>query len=252
MNLAFIKKELGEQFKTPSGYAVILIFGLVGFFSPYLARSLPKILDIIAHSEGIKIDAGVPTYMDAYFQYFKNIFYLMIVFCMFYSQILSTEINRGTMVFSVTKGISRRNILLSKFFVLSVIWFLSVIVSFALANYSSHIFFDFDINLHIFVPVLGMFLLGELFISSIFVGSVYFSGNQRGLIGVLMTFIILSMFSFIPSLNPISPLALGYENVDILIGTKSARSFILAYIATFVLILCTLIMSIKKFQKTSL
>ena len=123
--LAFIKKETMEQLR--SGRLIILgiLFVLLGIMNPAVAKLTPWMLEIFADSlaeSGMTVTNVTVSAMDSWVQFFKNIPIGLIAFVLLQSSIFTKEYGSGTLVLSLTKGLARFKVVISKTAVLAVLW----------------------------------------------------------------------------------------------------------------------------------
>ena len=85
--------------------------------------------------EGIKISLPEATIFDSWAQFFKNTTQMgLIVLVIIFSGLISNELSKGTLINMLTKGLSRKTVVLSKFTSSTLVWtlayFLSALVTF--------------------------------------------------------------------------------------------------------------------------
>ena len=106
---AFMKKEILEQIRTGKIILLGLLFVLFGIMNPAIAKLTPWILESVAdtmESSGMVITSVTITAMDSWTQFFKNIPIGLIAFVLIESSILTKEYSSGTLILSLTKGLS--------------------------------------------------------------------------------------------------------------------------------------------------
>ena len=110
---AFLRKELTESMKNHRFLILFFLFLIFGVMSVFLAKYIPEILSALAaemelHSE--------PVPLDAWKQFYKNISSVgFSAFIILYGSCLSSEYAKGTLVLLVTKGLSRKAVILAKY-----------------------------------------------------------------------------------------------------------------------------------------
>ena len=120
--LAFTKKEFMECIRSYKFMILIIVFLAFGFMNPIFAKYMPELLKSMM-PVGMSMELPQPTVFDSWAQFFKNINQMgLIIFLLSFSSILSTEIQKGTLINIVTKGLSRKKILLSKMTFLVCVW----------------------------------------------------------------------------------------------------------------------------------
>ena len=122
--------------------------------------------------EGIKISLPEPTIFDSWTQFFKNTTQMgLIILVIIFSGLISNELSKGTLINMLTKGLSRKTVVLSKFTSSTLVWtftyFLSALVTFL---YSMLFWEDTQVENLLFslslVWVFGIFLISAIIIIS--------------------------------------------------------------------------------------
>ena len=123
--IVFIKKEFTEQLRSGRLMILGLLFVLFGIMNPAIAKLTPWLLetmaDSLAESGMIVTDVKVSA-MDSWVQFYKNIPMGLIAFVLLESSIFTKEYTSGTLVLSLTKGLERYKVVISKTVVLTVLW----------------------------------------------------------------------------------------------------------------------------------
>ena len=120
--IAFIKKEFTEQLRSGRLMILGLLFVLIGIMNPGIAKLTPWFLetmaDSLAESGMIVTDVNVSA-MDSWVQFYKNVPVGLIAFVLLESSIFTKEYTSGTLVLSLTKGLERYKVVVSKTVVLN-------------------------------------------------------------------------------------------------------------------------------------
>ena len=122
---AVIKKEIIEQARTGKLAVLAAVFVLLGVMNAAVAKATPWLLSLMADSmagSGLTFTAVPVTALDAWTQFFKNMPVGLIVFVLLESGILTREVQTGTLLLSLTKGLSRGQAVSAKTAVLAALW----------------------------------------------------------------------------------------------------------------------------------
>lgn len=157
----FIKKEFLEQLR--SGRVMIpgTVCCLFGIMNPATARLLPWLLEIMSEQLAesgmyiteIKVDA-----LTSWTQFIKNMPFLMIIFLLIFSSILTAEYQKGTLINVVTKGMKRWKILISKLLIMYAFWTAGYLTAFGITYGYNAYFWDNDAAQHLLFAVSGYYL----------------------------------------------------------------------------------------------
>jgi ABC-2 type transport system permease protein len=100
----FFKKELRESVRTHRLLIILTIFFMFGVMNPLTAKLTPDLLAKFL-PEGMIIELPVPSSLDSWAQFFKNVTQMgLIVVLLVFSGILANEITQGTLINLLTKG----------------------------------------------------------------------------------------------------------------------------------------------------
>ena len=116
---AFFKKEWLENLHNHRLLILAALFLIFGITNAPLAKYTPELLAALA--DGFTLNVA-PVALDAWTQFFKNASSLgMSVVIILFGSTLANEYSRGTLVLLVTKGLSRRVVILAKYAVSALI-----------------------------------------------------------------------------------------------------------------------------------
>ncbi len=122
---ACIKKEFLEQLRSGRLLFLGLLFTLFGIMNPAIAKLTPWLLDTMAESlaeSGMIVTDVKVSAMDSWVQFFKNVPMALIAFTLLESSVFTKEYQSGTLLLSLTKGLSRVKVIAAKTVALAVLW----------------------------------------------------------------------------------------------------------------------------------
>ena len=225
--LAFIRKEIAEQLR--AGRLVILgvIFVLLGVMNPAVAKLTPWLMKMMADSlaeAGMTVAAAEPTAADSWAQFFKNMPMGLIAFVLVEFGIFTREYESGTLVLSLTKGLSRRSVVIAKAAVLGAVWSLCFWLSTGVTWAYTEYFWDCQALRSLPAALLCWWLFG-LWIQAL---TVFFSAVSRSGTGVLAgtggaVFLCL-LLGMIPRVGRYLPTALT-EGYPVILGAAETDVF---------------------------
>ena len=180
---AFTKKEFTDQFRSGKLFILGAVFIFFGIMSPALAKLMPKLLEMISAE-----DAGYVVTMtkevtaaDSFDQFFKNISTCLILFVILESGIFTKEYSSGTLLLSLTRGLERRKVIISKTFVLAAVWTVCYWLCFGVTLGYSAYFWDISAVPDVMTAALLWWIYGLWFTAVV----VFFSVLMRTATAVL-------------------------------------------------------------------
>lgn len=246
---SLIKKEAIENIRTKKILGLLLLFIFIGLISPLTAKLTPQILQFIA-TDGIDIKANIPKEIDSWVQFFKNInqigmFGLVILF----STQVTNEIQKGTLINLLSKGLPRYQVIMSKWFFNTIIWFCSYCICFLVAfGYTKYFFGNIFPVGNILMAALLPLIFGIFLISLEILGSVITENVIGTLLFVAGGVVIQFILSLKEEIVKYMPIALLGKPVNIIKGIGFNDYFIPIF-TTFGLIIICIISSIIVLNK---
>lgn len=183
---AFIKKEFTEQFRSGRLMILGLLFVLFGIMNPAIAKLTPWLLetmaDSLAESGMIVTDVKVSA-MDSWVQFYKNIPMGLIAFVLLESSIFTKEYTSGTLVLSLTKGLERYKVVISKALVLTVLWSFGYWLCFGITYGYNAYFWDNSVAQNLIFSVVSWWLFSVMVVALMVLFSVVAKSNTGVLLG---------------------------------------------------------------------
>lgn len=249
--IAFTKKELYEMAKTYKLFLMGIVFFVLGVTNPLLAKLTPEIMKNYL-PEGMVIKIQNPTALDSWAQFFKNVpqmglLVLLIAFC----GIISNEISKGTLTNLLTKGLSRKTVLLSKFTASNIIWAISFWICFLISyGYTKYYWDDSVYNLLFSVSCVWIF--GIMLLSLSLLGEVLKSNNYGALMFTGMNVVIMLLLKIIPNALKYNPVSLITSNMELISNSKSPSDFYICLVITGIITIFSLVFALSIFDKKKL
>ncbi|WP_071458987.1 ABC transporter permease subunit [Bacillus massilinigeriensis] len=245
--IAFANKELTESVRTYKLLIITAVFLLFGMLNPVMAKIMPELLSSFM-PDGMTIALQDPSALDSWAQFYKNMSTQIIVFIIVYSGVMATELSKGTLVNMLTKGLSRKTVILSKFSVTSIIWTLSYALCFGVTyGYTLYLLPGELPNLYL--AAFSMWLFGILLNAVMFFGSVLFANIYGALLTTGGFTILLMLINIIPKVKKISPFKLVSENMLLLTGELDFTDLRISIAISCLLIIGFMIGAVGLFNK---
>ena len=238
MLLAFINKELLEQWKN---YKIMILFSALAIFgmtSPVLAKMMP---DIFSQTDmGFTISIPEATYIDAYAQFFKNMTQIcMMLVILIFSTNITQELQKGSAIIMFSKGLPRTTFIAAKFIAAVLIWTVGYVLSAAFFYGYTAFLFPSQSPQNVVLSMVCLWVLVVFVLSILTVTSVISSQSYVPLLltaGIMALQLVINTFS---NIARYSPLALGTYNMELITGVKSINDVYLPLaIAAGLTILC--------------
>lgn len=251
---AFLKKEWMELYRTGRLLLLLLLFALFGIMNPAVAKLTPWLMETISDSfadTGIVMKDVTVTAMTSWMQFYKNIPVGLLIFVVLNSNSFSAEYQKGTLIPVVTKGLSRRKIVLAKTILIFLSWTALYWLCFGITYAYNAYFWDNDVASYLLFAASLTWLFGmgvaALFI---FFSTIGQSATQALLStgGVVMGAYILRIF---PRLDTFLPIRL-MDGTSLLHGASSPEDYLVSIAATGILILFCMICAVVCFERKRL
>lgn len=237
---AFMKKEFTEQLRSGRLMILGLLFVLFGIMNPAIAKLTPWLLetlsDSLAESGMIVTDVKVSA-MDSWVQFFKNLPMGLIAFVLLESSIFTKEYTSGTLVLSLTKGLERYKVVVSKTVVLAVLWTIGYWMCFGITYGYNAYFWDNSIAQNLIFSVVCWWLFGVMVIALMVLFSTVSSSNTGVLLETGGVILVSYLIGLLPKCSKYLPTYLTDGNSLIygLVEIKTYMPSLVIAIATGVI-----------------
>jgi len=249
---AFCRKELMENLRTYRFWIMLAVFVIFGLMSPLVAKVLPDLLSGVDMG-GLVVQMPESTAFDSWTQFFKNngqmgMLVLIIVFC----GITANEFTKATLIPVVTKGMSRRTIILAKATVSVAIWTVSYVVSLGV-TWAYTVYFWGNTPLpNAVLAFISLWLFGVLMIVLLILGGICLGNIYGALLFSGGAVIVMALVSIAPQAAKYNPLSLAGGEVSLLNDSQPASAFIPALLICIGLVVVGLIASLLIFDRKQL
>ncbi len=205
---AFVKKECLEQYRTGKLLMLFAVFVLFGIMNPAIAKLTPWLMESLSESlaqSGMTVTGYTVTALDSWAQFYKNIPMALIVFVLAECGIFTKEYGANTLVLCLTKGLSRRKVMLAKTAVLFFLWTVLYFACFGITYVYSTYYWDNSAVGFLGFGVFLWWLLGVLAVMLIPLFSALFNANTGVAAGVGAVFGGAYLLGLIPAVKEYSP-----------------------------------------------
>ncbi len=252
--IAFSKKERMEQARSGKLLIIGIMFVLMGIMNPAIAKMTPWLLEMMSESLekiGMTITQIKVSALDSWQQFYKNIPMGLIAFLLIEGGIFTKEYESGTLLLSLTKGLERYKVVVSKAFVLIALWTVGYWLCFVISYGYNAYFWDNSVAQNLIPSAVNWWIFGLFILSLTVFFSVLSKSNSAvfgGVGGSVLAMYILSLF---PKLKEYFPLMLADGN-SLISGLKDVKAYGTAVCITIVLSALCFAASIPIFNKKQL
>ncbi len=251
---AFIKKECMEQLRSGRLWITLALFVLFGIMNPAVAKLTPWLLEVMADSlaeSGMIVTDVKVSAMDSWVQFFKNMPIGLIAFVLLQGAIFTGEYSSGTLVLSLTKGLERFKVVISKAGVLCAIWSLGFWLCFGITYLYNSYFWDNSVAQSLLLSVVCWWLFGVFVISLMTLFSTVSTSNTGVLLGTGVIVLVSYIVGLLPKANKYLPTLLTDGN-SLIYGMAQSKEYIAAIVVTAIATIICFSVSIPIFNKKHL
>ena len=252
--LAFTRKEITYQVRSGKLVLLTILFMLFGIMNPAIAKLTPWLLETMADSlaeSGMNVTAVTVSAMDSWVQFFKNIPMALIAFVLLEGSLFTAEYESGTLVLSLTKGLSRAKVVLSKAAVLTMLWSFGYWLCFAVTYGYNAYFWDNSIAQNLWLSVIIWWVFGLWVISLMVLFSVMVKTGSMVLVGTGGVVFGCYLLGMVPKIKDYLPTLLTDGN-SLIYGTANADTYTAPLLLTIAMTVIFVVVSIPLFSKKKL
>ncbi len=245
----FTKKEFVECWRTRKMLVLWLAFAVLGVMSPLFAKLTPEILKLAFDGE-LPLAFTEPTSADSWLQFYKNLnqigIYLIVIL---FSGIVNREVQNGTLIPLVTKGLQRTAVILSKYCLMSVQWTLVLGMAFLITwGYTSYYFPD-DQSPQLLAGLVALWIFGWLLLAVTLLMSTVLRSNYGSLIATILVIVCLYVLNLFEQVKFLNPLSLMTVNLALVKGEAQLETYLPALLLSGALTVLLLLAAISSFKR---
>lgn len=251
---AFIKKEFTEQLRSGGLMILGLLFVLFGIMNPAIAKLTPWLLETMADSlaeSGMIITDVKVSAMDSWVQFYKNIPMGLIAFVLLESSIFTKEYTTGTLVLSLTKGLERYKVVISKTLVLTVLWSICYWMCFGITYGYNAYFWDNSIAQNLIFSASCWWLFGVIVVALMVLFSTVAKSNTGVLLGTGGVVLASYLVGLLPKCSKYLPTFLTDGN-SLIYGLVETKTYMPPFMIAIATGAICFVISIPIFNKKQL
>ena len=249
--IAFSKKEWLEVWRTGKFLILLIVFILFGIMNPAIAKLTPWMMEQFATSlqeSGLIVTEVTVNAMTSWTQFYKNIPMGLIVFLLLFSGILTTELQKGTLINMLTKGLSRNAVIIAKTIITIVLWTWNYWLCFFITYVYNAYFWDNSIINHLYFSAFCFYLFGVWLIILLILMSTIVTTTSFVTVGTGIVFFIVYMVSLLPDIKGYLPTKL-LEISGLLAGIEKVGDYTFSVWITIIISAIQLIIAMLVFHK---
>ena len=205
---AYMKKEITEYVRTGRLVILGLVFMFFGILAPATAKLTPWLMEQLAgemERSGFKVGEVTVTALSSWEQFFSNLSMALIVFVLIVGGTFAAEYKSGAFVFAVTRGLSRKKIVLAKALVLAGMWTLLYALCTGLTHfYTVYYWGSDDVNNLLFAETIP-WLFGLWLICLFLLVAATFTTGSGALGGTAIAVFVIYLAGMVPKVSEYLP-----------------------------------------------
>ena len=249
--IAFSKKEFLEVWRTGKFLILFLIFVLFGIMNPAIAKLTPWMMEQFATSleeSGLVVTEVTVNAMTSWTQFYKNVPIGLIIFLLIFSGILATELQKGTLINMLTKGLSRNLVIIAKLLAMIVLWTFNYWSCFFITYSYNEYFWANDIVNHLYFSAFCVYLFGIWLIALLILMSTIVTTTSFVTVGTGVVFFIVYMLGLLPDMKGYLPTKL-LDSSGLLVEVGKVGDYTASICITVIVSVIQLVIAMRVFYK---
>ncbi len=194
-----LRREIMASFRGVQGFGLAGMFLVFGISNPLLAQLTPLVMEALSDAYaqmGMEVPRITANALTSWGQFFNNISLILIIFHIVLARIFTREYGSGTLIIPITKGLSRRALLLSKSAWLLILWTVGYALSVGITYLITGILWNNGTVLNLWRILPAWYLFGVWTISLLVLFSTVFRNSAMVMLGtggVVFAFYLLGL-----------------------------------------------------------
>lgn len=252
--IAFMKKEWMENVRTGRLWILLLLFGLFGVMNPAIAKLTPWMMEVLSdslESQGFIMTAVKVSALESWMQFYKNVPMALLIVVLTFSQTLTGEYQKGTLIPVVTKGLSRRKIVFAKLLVIFTVWTISYYMCYGITYAYNAYFWDNNVVTNPLFAAFCYWLFGVWVLSLLLLFSTSMENNIQVLLATGTVVLGSYLLGLLPKLSSYVPTKL-MEGMKILQGATKPSDCYVSIAVAIVTIVLWIVIALLSFDRKKL
>lgn len=251
---AFMKKEWMEMTRTGRLLILGILFTIFGIMNPAIAKLTPWLMEMMRDSiaqSGLQLGEVTVNALTSWTQFYKNAPIALLVMVLMSSGVLTNEYQSGTLIQVVTKGLSRKKVMLSKMIVVYGSWTALYLLYFGITYGYTEYYWGEDKVEKLPEGVAFYWLFGVFVLALLLLFSTIAENGGQVLMGTGGVIAAAFFANYIPKIQKFLPLRL-MDGLQLTMGSLEIKDFIPAMICCGVSIIACGMISIVLFDRRRL
>lgn len=244
--IAFSKKEFLETWRTGKFLILVIVFALFGIMNPAIAKLTPWMMEQFSESleqSGLILTEVTVDAMTSWTQFYKNIPISLIIFLLMFSGILTTELQKGTLINMLTKGLSRKIVVIAKTILMMTMWTVSYWMCFLITYSYNAYFWENEIAKHLYFSAFCIYLFGVWLVILLILLSTIATTTSFVTVGMGGIFFVVYLLGILPKVKSYLPTKL-LDVSELLLGMGEIEDYFLSIGITIGISIIQLIVAI--------
>ena len=204
--MSFFKKEWDSYFLTNRWLILFTIFIALGILNPFSAKITPSLIENMLGEEFGSF-MQEPTAVDSWLQFFKNVPQVgLIAFLLMMANSMSKELQEGTLLIFLSKGLKRKSVIIAKLLFHTLMWTLGYIVSIGITYVYTIYYWDQSVVQQLLPALTGIYVFALMLIFVTFFGNTITNSTMGGLLlsGLLFMSLVFWNTFYATTWNPLT------------------------------------------------
>lgn len=221
MSWLFFKKECVEFWRSRRALILLVVFAVFGILSPLMAKLTPALLKLSTDTKALSSLIPHADSAASWTQYYKNVTQIgLFVFAILFGNTVSGELQRGTLINLVTKGLPRRAVIVGKYALAVCAWLGAMVVAFVITWAYTAYYFPDNKSPYLWAGLLPLLIFGLFFAAVLVFGSTLAANSYGGVLTAVVVYGVLVAINLVKRVQRFNPVTLISDNMALTQGTE--------------------------------
>ena len=169
-----------------------------------------------------------------------------------FSNVLSSELSKGTLINMLTKGLSRTAVILSKYTCMVLVWTISIALCLGLTYGYTVYLFPMGETANLIFSTFCLWLFGVFLLAVLLLSATLTKSNYGCLLITGATVVVCVLVNIIPAAHRYNPISLVADNLGLIMNSIEESSLYCTILTSCLLSLLFMLLSVLIFRKKQL